>query len=185
VQAAYAVDAGLATPWQALVGPRPDRMILAVGGRYAPWMTTEPWRLLSSLFVHIDVGHLGVNALAAAGLSRAGARRVPGWGWALTFLLAGVAGGRLADAMGVVRSAGASGGLHGWLALLVVEPHLRRPVLASAVGSLALSLVVPAIDLGAHAGGLAVGVIAAALSVGVGRDGARPDDGACADVEAG
>ncbi len=161
-------------------------MILAVGGLYAPWMQVAPWRLVSSLFVHIDALHLLVNAFAAVSLPRAGADKVPAWVWGLTFLVGGCVGGGLADAMGVVRSAGASGGLHAWLGLLAMDARIRRPVGISALASLALSWVVPAIDVGAHVGGLLVGLAAAAaLSVGVGRDGAGPGDGACADVEAG
>jgi len=183
-EAFWAVAEGLATPWEAWVGPRPDRMVLAVGGRYAPWTVSAPWRLVTSWFVHIDLAHLLVNLVAAVALPRAGGDRLSGRAWVVTFGLAGLAGGLLGDALGVVRSAGASGGLHGWLALLAVEPGLRGPVVASAILSVATSLFVPAIDVGAHVGGVVVGLLAAAwLSAGVGRDGAGADDGASPPTE--
>jgi membrane associated rhomboid family serine protease len=159
------VQAGLATPWEAWVGPRPDRLLIAAGARYAPLVAAEPWRLVSSAVVHIDLWHLASNVVGLGVLGGLAERRVGAARWAAWAVIGAAAGGLGATAAGVVRSCGASGAGSAWLAAawwLARRSTDERPR-AQALGAvlavhLGLSLVVPQIDVAAHTAGAVAGV---------------------------
>lgn len=163
------VTTGLATPWEAWVGPRPDRLLIAAGARYAPLVAAEPWRLVSSAVVHIDLGHLASNVVGLGVLGGLCERRVGSARWAAWAVVGAAAGGLGATAAGVVRSCGASGAGSAWLAAawwLAWRSTEERPR-ARALGAvlavhLGLSVVVPQIDVAAHAAGAAAGIAVAA-----------------------
>ncbi len=157
LQAALVVRAGgnLERAW---LGPRTGRVRTALGGRVTDRLGEEPWRLLSSALVHVDLAHLAVNAAAAAALGWLG-RREPPARW-LAALAAGHLGGALLSVVsGPARSDGASAALLGVLGLLLTSRHPQRSLLAgAAVLDLLTAAAVPRVDLPAHVGGLLGGV---------------------------
>lgn len=164
----------------------PGRQLLLQGGLLRGAAIEEPWRLVTSLFLHSDPAHalwnglstlvFAVPLLTGLGLARTG----------LVYLVSGVGGGLAAlhfAAPGtlVVGSSGAVAGLFGaWVVLtlrrarhvplgrrqrirtlgiaMLVLPSLLRPATASGVP----------ISVSSHLGGLATGMmIGAALSAGM------------------
>ncbi len=186
VAALVAVHAGTGlVAWAAGRAPLLDGLVLSrsaslrvwVGGQaYERVAGGEAWRLLTSVFLHADALHLGLNAVALLALGRVvepwlGARRL----W-LTFLLGGLGGSLASQAVGVGRSDGASGGAFALLGLaLCLGWRLRdrlapdeRWLLGPALGgllalNLVLSFALPFVDAAGHLGGLLC-----ALPVGVG-----------------
>jgi membrane associated rhomboid family serine protease len=132
----------------------------------------EPWRLLSAIFLHSGWLHLLLNV---GGLWIVGKLLEPEIGWARTIVIFYVSGivGNLASLV-VYQSdplvgVGASGGLMGMLGCLLLlmiqrkdhpqRARLLRPLLILTAASLALGLIVPGIDNGAHVGGLVAGLL--------------------------
>lgn len=132
----------------------------------------EPWRLLTSGFLHIGLMHLAVNCYALVQL-RFVEQVLGRSGWLVTYLGAIVAGSLLSVARhagGV--SAGASGGIFGLLGAVLavsVAPRaqtgipdelraaLRNGMLQTAVLNAFIAFSVPQIDHWAHGGGLLAG----------------------------
>jgi len=137
----------------------------------------EPWRLVSSTFVHVGPIHLVVNMLALWALGRL----MEGlFGRARMLALYGLAGlaGSIASyaASRVGVSAGASGAIFGLLGAALVELALHRRLYRPAwrrslfsrlivvtVAQLAVGFLWPNVDQWAHVGGLVGGGAAAAL----------------------
>lgn len=95
-----------------------------LGARWPPSMADEPWRLLTPVFLHIGLWHLGFNLLAIASI---GPRIEERYG-RVTMLGLFVATGVLANmgALGVgdmVVSAGASGGVMGLIGVAAGSGH--------------------------------------------------------------
>jgi membrane associated rhomboid family serine protease len=163
-----------------LVGNSPSREHLeAIGALVSGQLSTEPWRLLTSLFLHSGPSHVLWNGLA---LVVFGVPAIVRWGWlrgALLYLASGVGGGIVALAAHpagtlIVGSSGAVAGLFGaWL--VATGLRARRAIFSRRVwirtiglGLLVLpSLVTPVtaegepISIAAHLGGLATGALVA------------------------
>ncbi|MGI4833926.1 MAG: rhomboid family intramembrane serine protease [Janthinobacterium lividum] len=139
----------------------------------------QPWRLVTSLFVHSGLAHLLLNMASLWLLGLLLEARTGGGRLLATYLASGV-GGCLATLWyhaGGINSTGASGaifGLYGlMLALLlskqiVLDKYDRRAMLGL-VGYLILSNLLSGltgnIDNSAHVGGLAVGLLLAGSAV--------------------
>lgn len=138
--------------------------------------TGEPWRLLTSMFVHAGFLHLAFNCLALLEIGGVVERRLGAWRTLAIYLLAGL-GGAYASARwhSFSVSVGASGAIFGLLAALIVLGYLARgrlrgpygdpvsPGRALVFGALTLALgLFFNFDNAAHLGGFAVG---AALSL--------------------
>jgi membrane associated rhomboid family serine protease len=185
--------------WQVLVrhmspfGATSDAL-LAAGGN-APFFTLagEPWRLLTSMFLHGNLLHLALNMLA---LRVAGARAEEEFG-AWRTLLVYLGGGLLAscasalwsahrllplDAVGVpVLHAGVSVGASGAVLALFggllaaalfalptvhdrdPRPMLDRPLLQVIALNIVCGFAMPGIDQAAHVGGTLAGFVVGAL----------------------
>jgi rhomboid protease GluP len=156
---------------------RSTRTRTLVGGQVRVLLQRgELWRLATSVLVHADGLHLVVNAIGIVGLGRllepwVGPARVLGW-----FTLGGLGGSLLSAWMQMPRSDGASGAAFALLGACAVlglrhrhalsddDRHLYGPVVWGFVAlNLVLSVVLPFIDLWAHAGGLVAGMLAALL----------------------
>ena len=114
--------------WFRLFGPRAEPRLLGWGARGGDAVASgEVWRLASYGFLHWDLVHLLVNAVALFGLGRL-AEVV--WGPVrlyVLFVVSVIGGGLLSQtAAPDVVSAGASGGLFGLLGALVTFGLLRR-----------------------------------------------------------
>jgi len=149
---------------------------LRFGSNYGPltW-TGEPWRLLTSAFIHFGVMHLAFNMYALWNGGVLTERLFGSARFALIYLLAALSGGVVSGWWEPMRnSAGASGAIFGVYGALLVFFALRRADIPrdmlrkSGRGALTLcgySLVLgaqnPLIDNACHVGGLLGGAIAA------------------------
>lgn len=173
VAANLLVFAGLAVRIGA-IGHLPGVALIPYGSNFGPLtLGGQPWRLLSSLFIHGGVLHLGLNLLA---LWQVGAVVEPlfgRWRFLLLYLGAGVLAG-IASLwwQPQVNSVGASGAIFGIFSALLVDLRLHRDLLpgrlfrrmrTGLLSFLAFSLfagvVLPGIDNAAHLGGLIGGVL--------------------------
>lgn len=164
---------GLATLAEGLVLERDVRFRVSAGGQYLSLVEAgEVWRLWTSVFVHADLLHLGVNAVAIYGLGRIlepwiGSVRLIAW-----FLVGGLGGSMVSFLARLTASDGASGGAFALLGAAVVlgwevrgrlpeqDRRLMGPWLwGFLVLNLLLSLVVPSIDVVGHLGGLMMGLV--------------------------
>ncbi|HEX8424769.1 rhomboid family intramembrane serine protease [Hymenobacter sp.] len=152
--------------------------LVAWGSNYSPFVPTQPWRLLTNVFLHGGPAHLLLNLSALLLLGLLAEAKVGRWPWLLAYLLSGL-GGSLASWWwhpGSSNSVGASGaifGLYGLLvALLLSRTHFRTRqdraaimglLLYFALGSLVGGLEGPTTDNAAHIGGLLTGIGAGLL----------------------
>lgn len=173
---AYAGAAGVSVPW-AMVLNRGTRLRTLAGGQVEPLIAEEPWRLVRSVGLHADAGHLLVNAVAVLVLGRLLEPWIGGVRFVWWFALAGVGGSLASHAAGLFQSDGASGGAFGLLGAALVLGIRHRDALdpadrsiatrwlpAFVIGNLVLSAVLPFVDGVGHLGGLGVGCIAGALA---------------------
>lgn len=153
-----------------LGGPGPEEMI-GLGANYAPLtFGGQPWRLLTSMFLHYGIVHLAMNMVC---LYQVGiVERVLGRAQYLAlYLVAGLVGG-LASLVVHPRAvgAGASGAVFGMFGALTavmivrrkrIDPGAWRRTMRSLGTFFAINLVFGLsqrdIDLAAHVGGLAAG----------------------------
>lgn len=179
--AAYAVLAvKSASPWS-LGTP----LLLAWGGNEgAHTLSGEPWRLLSALFLHGSVLHVGLNMLALYQIGQLVERMFGHWRYLSIYLGAGA----MASVASVwwrqdVVSIGASGAIFGLFGALLVYLLVHRRAIQSEVFrslrkttlgligySLLIGFVIPGVDNAAHVGGLVGGLLlGAALASGTAR----------------
>lgn len=124
----------------------------------------EWYRLLTAVFLHEQIWHIGLNMLALWILGSALEPVLGRWRFLTLFLLSGL-GGSTASLMfsGGAASLGASGAVFGLLgALVVVMRRLDRDIggVVAILGlNVVLGFVVGGIDWRAHLGGLAIGLM--------------------------
>jgi len=145
--------------WGANVGP------LSLGG--------EPWRLFTSMFVHIGLLHIGMNLYVLWYIGRFVEKLLGNIGMLIVYVLAGLSGSLASAAIHpAVVSAGASGaifGLYGAVFGYLIRNRdqvptetlrsLRRLAGIFVVGNIGIGYLIPAIDVSAHIGGLAGGFV--------------------------
>jgi membrane associated rhomboid family serine protease len=165
-------------------GLRPSgQALLDAGAAFPPAIATgQWWRLLTSIFLHADLLHLGTNAFVLWIFGTQLEREIGRPSFLAVFLATGLFASATSYAFSDPRTlaVGASGAVFGIVGAFVTYHYLRRHhVLAearlrSAVGMVLLNLVIgfliPQIDWRAHVGGLVAGVIA-----GFAVDPSRPD----------
>jgi rhomboid protease GluP len=153
----------------------PNDVQLAWGANFGPATKDgEWWRLVSAMFLHFGLVHLGMNMWALWDGGRLVERLYGHRRLAFLYLASGVAGNLLSLVVQGERaiSGGASGAVFGvYGALLVclarersrVDPFEFRwlfgGVAAFSVATLVLGFIVPGIDNAAHIGGLAAGAL--------------------------
>lgn len=145
--------------WGADFGPR------TIGGEW--------WRLLTSMFLHIGLIHIGFNMWVLYAAGPLVERMVGNVGFLLMYLVAGLCGGLASLSWNpMMVSAGASGaifGVYGCLLGLVLRSdgsiptpilfQLRSSGMAFLGYNLVFGMMVPHIDMAAHLGGLAGGFL--------------------------
>lgn len=153
----------------------PSAQELAVwGGNFRPLTIEQPWRLLSAMFLHGGIVHLGFNMWALWNTGRLAERFYGNTQLALIYLVAGLAGS-MASLFFAARtgvSVGASGAIFGVVGCLLaalstkadkLPPELAKSMRSSMLTFVAFSLVLGFtagfIDNAAHIGGLAGGYL--------------------------
>jgi membrane associated rhomboid family serine protease len=125
----------------------------------------EPWRILTSAFLHASIFHIGLNMLALVLLGTQ-LEQVLGWARYLALYLVAALGGGVAVFLfqaGDTYSLGASGAIFGlFSAFYLVARHLRlnaSSILVTIGINLVLTVLIPGISLWAHLGGLVTGAV--------------------------
>jgi rhomboid protease GluP len=170
---AWMYSQGDVTALEAWVLGRGVPFRVEVGGQY--WSLVqggEWWRLCTSVLLHADLLHLGVNAMALLALGRLLEPWVGPVRWLAWFFIGGVTGSMTSHALGLLQSDGASGGAFALLGATMVlgwrvrgalsdeDRRLYGPILwAFTVGNLVLSLALPFVDAAGHTGGLLAGLV--------------------------
>jgi membrane associated rhomboid family serine protease len=150
-------------------------VLLFTGANFNPLtLGGQPWRLLSSMFMHANAIHLLVNMMALYNIGSVLEEKIGSTRILVIYMIAGIAGGLASLVFNLfLASVGASGaifGIYGYLLLSeIVENYYNREALQSILISFAIFLVVTYllaqqanVDNAAHAGGFAAGLILAA-----------------------
>ncbi|MFW2176877.1 MULTISPECIES: rhomboid family intramembrane serine protease [unclassified Moraxella] len=172
---------------QVLTGVNPSQptteALLTWGANFLPFsLGNQPWRLVSSLFLHIGLLHLMFNMFALYYFGQVAERMVGSLNFLLLFILAGVGGNLLNNFLGMmdviqgmmpVVSAGASGGIMGIGMMLLVVALRKKPIngmmlsVKSLIWVMAINLgygfLVGGIDNAGHVGGAVTGAVLAIL----------------------
>jgi len=167
------------------IAPKAQKM-LELGADFAPLtLHNEPWRLVSSMFLHFGIIHLAMNMLCLY-QGRIVERLYGSAGFAALYLVAGLAGSVASMARSTnVVSAGASGAVFGvfgafgaflWMRKDRLDPVAVRKI-ARGLGTFvainfAYGLTTPGIDMTAHIGGL-IGGFASGATLLAGKDARR------------
>ena len=162
-----------------------SQMLLDWGANFLPYsLANAPWRMVTSLFLHIGLLHLMFNMFALYYFGQVAERMVGSWNLLAMFLLAGIGGNLLNNYLGwqmilhgemPVISAGASGGIMGIGMMLLVTALMKTPLnniqlnyrsllLVMAI-NLGYGFVVGGIDNAAHVGGAIVGALLGAVYI--------------------
>ncbi len=143
----------------------------------------QPWRMLTSTYVHIGILHIALNMWCLWNLGILAEQVFDRWTYFLVYTFCGITGSLVSIVAGPILhhsgiSAGASGAIFGMAGALISALYLGHlPIHPSALKSTLKSLlsfagynlffgaVVPAIDNSAHIGGLVCGLaLGAALA---------------------
>jgi rhomboid protease GluP len=131
----------------------------------------EPWRVLSAVFLHGNILHLGMNMLSLINLGRTLEPHYRSARFLLMFVLCGALGfcATILWRGDSARSVGASGAIFGLLgafigALIVRRnPGWQNVFISNLIMAAALAFMFPNVDNAAHAGGFVVGVVLGVL----------------------
>jgi rhomboid protease GluP len=154
------------------------QQLLRWGANFGPLsLGTEPWRLLTSNYLHIGVVHILFNMWCLWDLGNLAERIFDGWTYALTYTACGLAGS-LASLWWhpLVVGAGASGAIFGLAGALITALYMGhlpipkqamqrtlRSLLAFAGYNLFFGAVGAGVDNSAHIGGLVTGLLIGAV----------------------
>jgi len=142
------------------------------GANFGPQtMSGQWWRLVTSMFLHYGILHLGFNMWVLWDLGRLVERLVGNVGFVALYFVSGIAGSIASLAWNpVVVSAGASGAVFGVAGALLglvafrrdtvptaVLKQLRNSMAAFVAYNVLYGLTTPEIDMAAHIGGLVAG----------------------------
>jgi membrane associated rhomboid family serine protease len=151
--------------------------LLKWGADWGPLsLTTQPWRILTSNYVHIGIIHIGFNMWCLLNLGALAQRIFDRWTYLLIYTATGIAGS-VASLWWhpTVVGAGASGAIFGLAGALIAALYLGKlPIPKEAIKSTMKSLLMFAaynlffgltqgIDNAAHIGGLASGLVLGAF----------------------
>ncbi|MBC3186464.1 rhomboid family intramembrane serine protease [Corynebacterium sp. zg-331] len=140
-----------------------DASITRDGFLLAPLVSAgEPLRLLSSMFIHLDIGHLAMNTFMIALIGRELERSLGSLLFLAVYLVSGLgASYAVVEMSPLTPTAGASGALYGLMAVLVGSALKRGGDIVaplSLVGvNLAYTFLTPGVSLWGHLGGLLTG----------------------------
>lgn len=152
--------------------------VLKWGANFGPLsLATQPWRILTSNYVHIGLVHLLLNMWGLWQVGRLSERIFGPWTYASIYTACGIAGSLASLLRNPTEvSAGASGALFGIVGALIGALYFgKTPLPKAAMQSLLKNLLVvvavnlylgakiPGIDNSAHIGGLLMGLALGAI----------------------
>lgn len=147
---------------------------IELAGLIKPLPPGQSWRMLTCVFLHGGILHLGVNLFALVVLGRWVEAHARSLHLPLVFILSALAGSVASVYFTRGTSVGASGGLMGLIGYLAVMGYRRRAVLPEGFFGLMLANVVliclmgfsarSVIDNAAHIGGFVAGVCIGAVA---------------------
>ena len=153
-------------------------ILMRFGGSWGPYsLFTQPWRLLTSVFVHGGLIHIGFNMWCLWDLGGLAERIFDRWVYLLIYICCGLAGSLAASFFSFgALTVGASGAIFGIAGALISALYLGKlPVSKHAIQSTLKSLVffagynllfgaiVPHISNSAHLGGFVTGLALGAV----------------------
>ncbi|MFB4164756.1 rhomboid family intramembrane serine protease [Alteribacillus sp. JSM 102045] len=147
--------------------------LIEFGAKYNPAILEgEWWRFFSAMFLHIGFFHLFMNSLALFYLGGAVERMYGTLRFIIIYFIAGLFGSLASFAFNEQVSAGASGAIFGCFGALLYFGFIHRKLFFRTMGmnvlvilaiNLSFGFIVPAVDNGAHIGGLIGGFLASAF----------------------
>jgi membrane associated rhomboid family serine protease len=159
-----------------LISPT-DTELVKWGANWGPLsLGTQPWRVLTSNYVHIGIIHIGFNMWCLFSLGALAERVFDRWTYLLIYTATGIAGSLASLSWHpIVVGAGASGAIFGLAGALLASLYLGKlPIPKEAIKSTLKSLVIFAaynllfglrsgVDNAAHIGGLSSGLVLGAF----------------------
>jgi rhomboid protease GluP len=148
--------------------------LLRWGALGADFGSSEPFRRLAAVFVHLGLLHLGLNLLSVVDLGAHAERKLGSARFLVLFVVSGYCGFWLSDLWFLTRyggsplTAGASGAIFGIagaeIGAMVIrkDPELKERFVRLAVYALVFALMVP-VNNAAHIGGFLAGAAFGAL----------------------
>jgi rhomboid protease GluP len=162
----------------ATIGVPNNIQLLKWGADFGPLsLDGQPWRILTSNYVHIGIFHIFFNMWCLWDLGRLSERIFGGWTYLIVYTTCGIAGSLASLWLHpMVVGAGASGAIFGLAGALITALYLgklpypgqvlrgmMRSLLTFAGYNLFFGAVVPGIDNSAHIGGLLTGLALGAV----------------------
>ncbi len=150
--------------------------LLVLGGSLLESTIKQPWRLLTSTFMHAGFAHLAFNMIGLLQLGTIAIRFYGSQGMAVVYFVSAIGGAIASLRFGAANSVsvGASGAIFGLLGAIVASAISKRKALGpeQAKGFMVMGAVFvlyslftgftqPGIDNAAHAGGLVAGALVA------------------------
>jgi rhomboid protease GluP len=132
-----------------------------------PLIGVEPWRVLSAVFLHGSVLHIGMNMLSLVNLGRTLEPHFRSARFLLLYLASGMLGfcatvwWRGEQAFSVGASGAIFGLIGAFIGALIIRrnPGWQRVFISNLIMAFALAFFVPNIDNSAHAGGFVAGLL--------------------------
>ena len=143
----------------------------------------EIYRLLTTVFTHKSIIHLGMNMYALYIIGSQVETYIGKKKYIFVYLFSGIAGSLLSCIVNSGWSLGASGAIFGLMGTLLyfgihyrmyLESSLKSSIIPLIISNLALGFIIPNIDNAAHIGGL-VGGLFLTMAVGIENKGTKQD----------
>lgn len=146
------------------------RIVLGLGAKVnSAIVAGQVWRLFTSMFLHVDVLHIGFNSYALFIFGQQVERPYGPVRFPLIYLLSGLAGSALSFLLSPAPAVGASGAIFGLIGVTGAYLYRYRDfivsgrsrllnILSIAAYNLIYGFVVPNVDNWAHIGGLLAGL---------------------------
>ena len=143
----------------------------------------EIYRLLTSMFSHKSIIHIGMNMYALYIIGSQVETYIGKKKYIVIYLFSGIMGALLSCVVNTGWSVGASGAIFGLMGSLLyfgihyrmyLESSLKNSIIPLIVANLAMGFIIPNIDNAAHIGGL-VGGLFSTMALGIDNKGTKQD----------
>ena len=162
-----------------------DTLIYYLADNYSLVQSGQVYRLLTSMFLHVDVMHILFNMIALYNLGPVVEKYYGKTKFTLIYFISGLIGSLFScvfmnDNTFSFGASGAIFGLFGSIAYFTyyyratLQGLLRSNILPTILINLAIGFMIPGIDIFAHLGGLVGGALTS-MAIGIGDKGRRQD----------